>query len=241
MPLSSSPPSDVSDRGFLHAEPMPPGPPVQHEHEAHIDLPISNRSPQRARSGLQRWSRAVHSYASMAALVIVLFFGVTGVTLNHPEWSLGLEPSTTKVSGDLPAGGIAANGEPQFLVISEHVRQQQGVRGSVTEFGTAPTGGFISYRGPGYSADVTFDTTSRTYNATIEQQGLVGVANDLHKGRNSSGSWAWLIDLSGVALIVIAVSGLTLQLVLRRRRTSTVVAAAVVAFIFAIWAVIAII
>jgi len=31
-------------------------------------------------------SRLIHIYVSMALLTLLLFFSVTGITLNHPEW-----------------------------------------------------------------------------------------------------------------------------------------------------------
>ena len=189
---------------------------------------------------LQKWSRLLHAYSSMAALVLVLFFGATGITLNHPEWTMGFETSTSQVSGTLPAGSVSASGEPQFLTISERIRKDQNVRGSVTDFGRTASGGFITYRGPGYAADVTFDTKANTYQATVEQQGLIGILNDLHKGRGTAGGWGWLIDVAGGFLVVIALSGLTLQLVLRRRRRSGVILAGAAAVVAAVWAVIAI-
>ncbi len=36
-----------------------------------------------------RWARLIHVYTSMIALLVVLFFAVTGLTLNHPEWTFG--------------------------------------------------------------------------------------------------------------------------------------------------------
>ncbi len=62
-------------------------------------------------------------------------------------------------------------------------------------------------------------------------QGILGVMNDLHKGRDTKSSWNWLIDVSAIVLIFISLSGLVLQLVLRRRRRSTVIAAIVGAVI----------
>jgi len=245
MPRSPIPPAEPSAANpSAFSAAMPDAPPSTAIDDAErIDAPgrgSASRSAARSRIVTQKWSRLVHAYTSMAALLLVLFFGATGITLNHPEWTLGFETSTSQVSGALPAGSVSATGEPQFLVISERIRQDQNVRGTVTDFGTTPTGGFITYRGPGYAAEATFDTKASTYRATVEQQGLVGIANDLHKGRSTTSSWSWLIDVAGIFLVVIAVSGLVLQLVLKRRRRSAVAIAAVAAVVCAIWAVIAI-
>lgn len=173
----------------------------------------------------QRWTRILHAYTSMAALLLVLFFGATGLTLNHPEWDLGFDTTRSEVTGDLPADAVGEDGAVELLALSEHLRAAHGVRGEVTEFGSTDGEGFISYRGPGYAAEARFDSASGTYALTSEQQGVVGVLNDLHKGRDTTSSWSWLIDAAAVFLVVISLTGLVLQLVLRRRRTSALVLA----------------
>ena len=48
---------------------------------------VDDTAPQRSRSRVvawRKWARIVHAYSSMVALVLVLFFGLTGITLNHP-------------------------------------------------------------------------------------------------------------------------------------------------------------
>ncbi len=43
------------------------------------------------RNKLASWSRWLHIYLSMVSFVIVFFFAVTGLTLNHTEWFSGQE------------------------------------------------------------------------------------------------------------------------------------------------------
>ncbi|MFV0526056.1 MAG: PepSY-associated TM helix domain-containing protein [Acidimicrobiales bacterium] len=182
----------------------------------------------RARSATtQKWIRLIHVYTSMVALLVVLFFGVTGVTLNHPDWTLGFAATEIADEGALPDDAVGSDGQVEMLAVSEYLRADAGVRGEVSDFGFTDTGGYLSYRGPGYSADVQLDTGAGTYTISGEQQGFVGVMNDLHKGRDTNTGWGWLIDLAGGFLIVMSLSGLGLQLFLRRRRTSAVVAATV--------------
>ncbi len=166
----------------------------------------------------QRWTRWLHVYTSMLALLVVLFFGITGITVNHPEWTFGFGPTSETSTGTLPSEWQGPDGEVQFLVVSEFVRSDYGVKGDVSDFGSDTTAGFISYRGPGYGADIFFSLDSGEYELTVEQQGWVGVINDLHKGRDTDSSWNWLIDVSGAFLVLIALTGLGLQLFLKRRR-----------------------
>lgn len=164
------------------------------------------------------WTRLVHVYTSMVALLLVLFFGATGLTLNHPEWTLGFDPVGADYSGTLPDGWESDDGTVEFLTISEYLRETHGIDGAVADFGSDTTDGYISYREPGYAADVFFDLDNGEYRLSVEQQGLIGVLNELHKGRDAGSAWSWVIDLSGVFLVLIAVTGLGLQLFLAKRR-----------------------
>lgn len=169
-----------------------------------------------------RW---LHVYTSMISLIIVLFFGVTGLTLNHPSWTLGDDTDRSSYSGDLPAD-FAVDGHVDFLTVSEFIRSEHDVSGEVTDHELNGNDGTISYRAPGYAADLFFEVSSGTYRITIEQQGFVGVMNDLHKGRDAPGSWKWVIDVSAGLLVLVSVTGLGIQLFQRKRRTRALVFAA---------------
>lgn len=174
----------------------------------------------------QKWSRLIHAYTSMIALLLVLFFGITGITLNHPEWTFGDAPTTTTKTGTMTFE-VAPDGNVDYLRVSEFLRDRYAISADVSDYQTTGNQGSISYRAPGYAADASFDTSTGAYRVTIEQQGFVGVMNDLHKGRDATSSWKWAIDVSAAILVVIALSGLLLQLFLKRRRRSALIVAAV--------------
>jgi len=188
--------------------------------------PQRARPTRRSRVSLQKWSRLIHVYSSMFLLLLVLFFGVTGITLNHPDWTFGFDPSSSTVTGTVPSTAVQG-GKIDLLSLSEYLRHETGVRGDVDTFGLDATTGYITYRGPGYAADLTIDVKADTYKLSVEKQGLLGVMNDLHKGRSTSALWGHVIDIAGAILVIIAIAGLLLQLALRRRRTATVVVAAI--------------
>ena len=173
------------------------------------------------------WLRWAHVYISMFSLLVMLFFGVTGITLNHPTWGVGSSTSES-FAGALPdlSGGAP---EAQLLAISEFVRAQHGVKGQVIDF-TGPDGagdGTISYRAPGYSADLFFSLSSGAYELTVNRDGLIAVMNELHQGRESGTAWRWVIDIAGVLLVVVALTGIGIQLFLRKRRTTALALSAV--------------
>lgn len=179
------------------------------------------------RQRTHRWVRWAHVYVSMFALMLILLFGLTGLTLNHPEWSLGANGSTVNVIGTVPASALGSGGAVEFLSISEFVRSEYGVSGRIADFGTDASGAYITYRGPGYGADLTFDPTTGAYSLVLDDRGWLGAVNDLHRGRSAGGAWAWTIDFSAILLITLAVTGLVLELFVRRRRRTALIVAAI--------------
>ena len=176
----------------------------------------------RRRNNGQRWTRLLHSWLSMASLLVVLFFAVTGLTLNHQDWTFGQSPQVSKTSGTLPDGAIAS-GEPDFLLVSEYLRANEGATGEITDHGVDGDTGRISYSGPGYTGSATFSLTDGSYTMESTRYGLVAVANDLHKGRHTSTAWSWTIDVAAALLILVSLTGLILQFLIQKRRTTAMI------------------
>lgn len=185
-------------------------------------------SPLRRRSGIghekrpvrlrvHAWLRWLHVYISMFTMVVVLFFAITGITLNHPEWAFGNEESTRDVSGTLPAGWREGD-TVDWLRVAEHLRATHGVHGTPLDYRLDETEGAISFKGPGYSADAFIDPATGEYQLTILEVGMVGVMNDLHRGRDAGTAWKWLVDLSGVFLTLVALTGIGILIYLKKVR-----------------------
>ena len=119
----------------------------------------------------------------------------------------------------------ATTGSVDFLSISEYVRINYDVRGDVDSFEASATEGSIAFKNPGYSAELFFAVDTGEFELTIEQQGWVAVMNDLHKGRDTGSVWKWVIDVAAGFLVVISLTGLTMQFFLRKRRMSALLAA----------------
>ncbi len=190
------------------AAPTPPrrparDPGVRHQRSAHATH--------------HKWVRHLHHWLSMVSLLVVLFFALTGITLNHPTWFGAGTANAQTVSGTLPEASVPG-GQADPLAISEYLRSATSVSGQVTAHTETATGGTIDYEGPGTTASAEYTTSTRAYTVRSTSYGLVGVLNDLHKGRNTGASVHWLIDVSGGLLALVAVTGLALQLYIRRGR-----------------------
>jgi hypothetical protein len=193
---------------------------------------VRRRRPLRLRvHTVLRW---LHIYSSMVSLLVVLFFAATGVTLNHPDWLAG--ERTEEMSGTLPAAWKTAKGI-DWLVVAEHLRAKHGVHGTVADRTEDDRQGALTFRAPGYSADCFIDVRTGSYKLTVSYQGAVGVLNDLHRGRDAGRTWAWLIDVAGVFLVFLSLTGLSLLFYLKKVRLKgmlTLVAGAVLVIVLAI-------
>jgi hypothetical protein len=187
-------------------------------------------------AALMRW---LHIYLSMFGLATVLFFSVTGLTLNHPGWfSSGAERST-QAQGTLDPAWLhprSPTGEVAKLEIVEHLRKAHGVRGALVEFRVDDRECQVTFKGPGSSADAFIDRETGRYDLTQSYHGFVAVINDLHKGRDTGPVWSVLIDVSAALMTVISLTGLVLLFYLKLRRRPglvvTLVGAAAVAAVY---------
>ena len=177
-------------------------------------------------------SRWLHIYLSMVSFAIVLFFAVTGLTLNHAEW-FDAQQRTVQRHGSVPVAWLAS---PDKLAIVEHLRSTDKVHGAVSDFRTDPDQIAVSFKAPGYTADTFLDAHTGSYDLTITSNGFVAVLNDLHKGHDAGRAWGWVIDASAVLLTLVSLSGLLLLFFVYKRRVSgIVVAAAGALFCWLVW------
>jgi uncharacterized protein len=97
--------------------------------------------------GTQKWSRLIHVYTSMVCLLIVLFFSITGLTLNHPSW--GAKTSVATTNGTMPANWKSGD-TIDWLVVAEHLRSANDVTGLVSEHRSQSGEATIDFKGPGW-------------------------------------------------------------------------------------------
>ncbi len=179
-------------------------------------------SPEGKSGGKIRWSgvvRWLHLYLSIVSFVLVLFFAITGLTLNHADW-FNDAGKTTDIKGKLNPAWVASPDTARVnkLAIAEYLRATYKLQGVVSEFRIDEQECAVSFRAPGYTADVFIARPEGTFELTETRLGLVAIMNDLHKGRDTGKGWSWVIDVSAVFMTLVSVTGLLLLLFLKKRR-----------------------
>lgn len=187
---------------------------------------IRTKRPKKAKKRLAKLSRWLHIYLSMASFVIVLFFSVTGLTLNHPDLFQG-KAVTTQDKGTVNRQWVNSPDTNRIarLDIAEFFRNQYKVKGAVTDFRIDDSQVSLSFRGPGYEADAFITRSSGAFELTQTRSGIVAFMNDLHKGRDTGQAWSRVIDIAAILLVLISLTGLILLLFLKKKRRNGLVLA----------------
>jgi hypothetical protein len=172
------------------------------------------------------FSRWLHVYLSMICFVLVLFFAVTGLTLNHADWFDGKQVQK-KSKGNMPLAWVKTPDTTKIrkLEIVEFLRKNYGIKGYVSDFLIQDDQCSVSFKGPGYSADAFVNRKDGSFQLSELRLGLVAVLNDLHKGRDSGKGWGWVIDISAIFLTLVSLSGLVMLCFLKNRRLTGLVMA----------------
>lgn len=192
------------------------------------------------RRRIAKVSRWLHIYGSMGSLALVLFFAITGITLNHQDWFAD-QQVTVERRGAMNAAWLrTASGEGvDKLQVVEYLRSNAGLWGAVGDFRIDGTQCEVVFKGPGYSASAVVDRTSGSYDVTESRMGIAAVINDLHKGRDTGRVWSAVIDVSAALLVFIAVSGLVLLYFVHKYRFAGMIllgAGALLSYmVYAIW------
>lgn len=180
------------------------------------------------KKAVQIWARRLHIYISMALLLVVLFFSVTGITLNRPELFVKKKPAVSEVVLTLPDELMTSGRRgiiPDEALLVAYVTEQAAVSGNpsaVEVFTEVEDGELVEgemsydYKGPGFNASVFVDLLSREAVVEKSHYGVVAVLNDLHKGRNSGDVWKWFIDITALLMVIFVLTGVCLLLPKKR-------------------------
>ena len=180
------------------------------------------------RRDFYRHARYVHGWLSAFAFITLLFFSVTGLLLNHPEW---FEPAQTEETTKLilPESllkSIQQQENPSDTILT-YVRQQQNLVGRYQSSEVMDNEVMIRLESPAGATDIFVMTDTGETEITQKSASTVSMLNDLHRGKNSGLGWSWLIDISAIIYIVLSLAGYILFLSIKTRLVTHLVLTAV--------------
>ncbi len=170
------------------------------------------------RRDFYRHARYVHGWLSAFAFISLLFFSVTGLLLNHPEWfePAKNEETSTLVLPDTVLKSIRQQENPSDTILN-YVRQQQNLVGRYHSSEVMDNEVMIRLESPAGTTDIFVSTDSGETEITQNPASSVSMLNDLHRGKNSGQAWSWLIDISAIIFIALSLAGYILFLSIKTR------------------------
>jgi len=166
-----------------------------------------------------QYLRYLHIYLAMLGLLLMCFFAVTGLMLNHEDWfgSDEAEP-LQEVTAALPQAMLSEPFDDDAVVA--HLRKAHGLHGVVVDSFTDETVAELVFERPGYRADVSVDRASGEALIVVQNDGALVALMQLHRGRHATTGpwWPWVVDAVAILLMIASLTGLGLLLSLKRHR-----------------------
>lgn len=172
------------------------------------------------KNDLYRYSRMLHAYLSAFAFLTLIFFALTGLFLNHPDWFRGNKTRTESLRVTLPSQEMAAilktpsHSQALIHAISQHT---DALRGVFKSDDTIDDEAHIHLEGVTGKTDIITNLKSGLTEITVEKATLTSIIQDLHRGKNSGQAWRLLIDITAIIVLTLSLIGYVIFFSIRLR------------------------
>lgn len=166
-----------------------------------------------------------HWISSALCLIGMLFFSVTGMTLNHAAVFERTRPSLSERSAQLPSTvldevKLAVGSEPAALPASlqSWLTDNWAISASPKNIEWSQDEVFADLKRPGVDASLSIDLHSGNARYEVVDRGWMAYFNELHRGRNSGAVWHAFITVFGLASLIFCITGLLILQIHARAR-----------------------
>ena len=190
------------------------------------------------RRDFYRHARYVHGWLSAFAFLALLFFSVTGLLLNNPTW---FESSFDEqsITLQLPSSVVetAKKQENPSDTLLNYIRTKQDLVGRYQSSEVIDNDVMIRLQSPAGSTDLLILLDNGEAEITQKPASTVSLLNDLHKGKNTSTAWSWLIDITAMLIMSLSIAGYILFLSIKPRLVThlALTAVSIALLILLIW------
>lgn len=159
-----------------------------------------------------RW---LHVYLSATLLCLLLFFCITGFTLNHAAWFSGKGQNgvTTHKLPDHLYRMLSVKDTIPVEQLKAFIEQELGLtepRSIDLELDIGEIN--LDYPLPAGYAFISLLLDEATMKVEYRTGNVVALLNDLHKGRHTGPAWSILIDVSAIVMALFSIAGLVILL-----------------------------
>lgn len=176
-----------------------------------------------------RYSRLIHGWLSAFAFLILCFFSITGILLNHPEWATESVPAPIEKKFRLEEDEMQRlfDAKEPELLLPEMAEKRVALKGEFTGGNQVRNDLFVRMQGVRGLTDIRANLTTGDVTVIVEPAPTLSIVNELHRGERAGATWRWFIDAFAVLLVVLSIVGYLIFLSLRfRLRTALLLTAA---------------
>lgn len=202
--------------------------------------PAKTVSPAKAgfdKGAFYRLCRMLHAYLSAFAFLTLMFFSVTGLIIDHPEWLQGRgRESEAKLVIPQATLAEAQKAKDPNAALAAVVAKMTPLVGAYRS--GEPVDGQVDLRFQGVrgASTVLVDLNTGQAEVSIEHATALTVIGDLHRGKNASLPWRLVIDTSAILILAMSIVGYVLFFSLRfRLKTSLILTAVSLAVLVALF------
>lgn len=187
----------------------------------------SNKKSRKSKKRLNKTfklSRVIHIYLSSALFALMIFFSITGFTLNHAHW-FSSNSNQTLFNTPLPKDFGFDFANPKVDQLTRYLKNQYTLD-NVRSVDIDPIDQLISldYPLPNGYAFASFDFAQHQLEVEYQLGSGIGLLNDLHKGRHTGEVWSWLIDACAWLFCFFSITGFILIFQNKKYRRDSVIA-----------------
>ncbi|GAB3258610.1 PepSY-associated TM helix domain-containing protein [Chitinimonas naiadis] len=185
--------------------------------DTHMHKPVASAR-RFDKSWFYRQSRMLHAYLSAFAFIALMFFSLSGLLLNHPDWFKGKNKAVDnnfKLSAAELAEAQKSDDHARALaaIVASHIPLKGEFKSGEIIDGEAQ----IRFEGVSGKSDLLVTLADGQVDATVERATVTTMLHDLHRGKNSGRAWFWIIDISAILVLLLSILGYVLFFTLRFR------------------------
>ena len=168
--------------------------------------------------------RILHIYSAMPVLLLMLFFAITGIFLNHPDWDK-TRSSKQKITVTAPLWFANAenwnnNFQQHGLRILQWLDAKHDIRATkfAIEWDDYDRLLIMTLDSPAGNTVIEAVIDDREIVIDQRQLSLLAMLNNVHRAKHTSEFWLYLSDVSAVAMVLFCLSGFWLVFINRLQR-----------------------
>jgi hypothetical protein len=176
---------------------------------------------------MYRWLRNVHLVTGLFSVLFLLTYGLSSVQMAHRSW-FSLQPGVTEEHITV---GTEVPNSPRAL--ARALIDHNGLRGALDEVKETVDGYELRISHPGTEYEVSYSRATGQAKIRMTRANFMGLLNALHhvagfsRGDTLEKTWAAIVGLVSVGLILLALTGIYLWFKLYKERRVGVILLAV--------------